>query len=244
MQYFFSLIIFIGSVFGIPANEKPVVIVELFTSEGCSSCPPADLLLSEIVDNQYSDVDVIGLSFHVDYWDYIGWKDPYASNHFTQRQRTYARKFKSRQIYTPQMIVNGKHEFVGSDSKRWRHYLDQEKANISAISLQIENQRIVDNELTISVKSSQDYTSILNVAIVERGLSQEVNRGENRGKKLYHDNVVRVFTSRQFDGQPNTFKLDLPSDMSLGNASLVLYTQEEQSWEVLQAMKVDLKTID
>ena len=99
-------------------NEKPFVVVELFTSEGCSSCPPADELLSEIVDGRYENTDVIGLSFHVDYWDYIGWKDPYASRDFTNRQRIYAEKLRSHQLYTPQMVVNGKHEFVGSNRQQ------------------------------------------------------------------------------------------------------------------------------
>ena len=120
MQFIFSFLIVISSFFNnVDDATKPIVVVELFTSEGCSSCPPADKLLSRIVDDANDHVEVLALSFHVDYWDYIGWKDPYAKSTFTQRQRAYARKFYSSQIYTPQMVVNGKHEFVGSDQRKW-----------------------------------------------------------------------------------------------------------------------------
>ena len=92
------------------AGERPIV-VELFTSQGCSSCPPADALLGELAKR----TDVLALGFHVDYWDYIGWKDPYASKLATKRQRQYAETFKLSYVYTPQMVVNGVTESVGSD---------------------------------------------------------------------------------------------------------------------------------
>ena len=91
-------------------------VVELFTSQGCSSCPPADELLAE-VQEQYGD-DVITLSYHVDYWDYIGWKDPFASQAITQKQYAYATAFRSRQVYTPQAVINGNSHFTGSDQRK------------------------------------------------------------------------------------------------------------------------------
>ncbi|MEO1256072.1 MAG: DUF1223 domain-containing protein, partial [Bacteroidota bacterium] len=102
-------------------------MIELFTSEGCSSCPPADRLLSSVINNTDKNVEVLGLSFHVDYWDYIGWKDPYASKAYSTRQRVYGRKFQNRSIYTPQMIVNGKHEFVGSNRNALNQSLSDEE---------------------------------------------------------------------------------------------------------------------
>ena len=92
---------------------KPIVVLELFTSQGCSSCPPADALLNE-VKYKYSNNQVIALSYHVDYWNYIGWKDPFSKKEFSDKQRAYSSKFYSNSIYTPQIVVNGKEHFVGS----------------------------------------------------------------------------------------------------------------------------------
>jgi hypothetical protein len=94
------------------------VLIELFTSEGCSSCPPADRLLEKLAAENNDKVYV--LSFHVDYWNYIGWKDPFSQARFSQRQRNYARQFSLESIYTPQMVVNGVAEFVGSDEQKLR----------------------------------------------------------------------------------------------------------------------------
>ena len=104
-------------------NNSPssFAVVELFTSEGCSSCPPADKLLGEIVANaRENKKSVFALAFHVDYWDYIGWKDPYAKKAFSERQQRYAQTFRSNRIYTPQMVVNGTEEFVGSNRAKAR----------------------------------------------------------------------------------------------------------------------------
>ncbi|MEM6829283.1 MAG: DUF1223 domain-containing protein [Bacteroidota bacterium] len=226
------------------AQTKPVVIVELFTSEGCSSCPPADRLLAAAVEKNDNDVEVIGLSFHVDYWDYIGWKDPYASSEFTQRQRSYARKFQSSQMYTPQMIVNGTHEFVGSDRKKLNSALNKEKKKQSEVDFNI---KVIDRnkeQLVVTISSNQKDKAILNVVVVEKDLSQEVKRGENRGRTLKHDHVVRAFSSRQFDGQTHTFKLDLPEGLDISQSSLVVYAQKEDTWEVIDGQKLDLKLIN
>ena len=241
MQFFISFLLLLPTVHLTEPVEKPFVLVELFTSEGCSSCPPADVLLSNIVDSEYEGVEVIGLSFHVDYWDYIGWKDPYASQKYTQRQRAYARKFYSNQVYTPQMVVNGKHEFVGSDRAKWRSVLGKTKSKKSTYVIDLQKLSIENDELVIQVGSVSESKVVLNAAIVERGLSQEVTRGENRGRKLSHDNVVRSFKTRQFDGQSNEIRLDIPTDLSLSNSSIILYAQDEKSWEVVGALKRPLQ---
>lgn len=101
------------------AAEDAFAVVELFTSEGCSSCPPADRLLGDFVDDaRNNDKRIFALAFHVDYWNYLGWEDIYASSEFSDRQRTYAEALKTNRIYTPQMIVNGNDEFVGSNRNR------------------------------------------------------------------------------------------------------------------------------
>ena len=223
------------------AQMKPIVVVELFTSEGCSSCPPADKLLSKIVSQSHEEVEVLGLSFHVSYWDYIGWKDPYASQGFVSRQRTYARKFYNSSTYTPQMVVNGKHEFVGSNQSEWRDVFDKERKKTFLSTLEISSVSIQNNQLSVTVSSPKIEKSLLNVAIVEKGLSQNVTRGENRGKVLLHSNVVRAYASRPFDGKSNQFQLEIPQGLNLSNASLILYTQQQDTWHVnaAKAMKMD-----
>ena len=235
IQFIFVLAISIG----IHAQEKPIVVVELFTSEGCSSCPPADRLLSSIVKSENDDVEVLGLSFHVDYWDYIGWKDPYASRDFTIRQRAYARRFGLNSIYTPQMVVNGKHEFVGSSRSQWVQSFQVEKRYTHDLKLEVSIIELSSEDITVTIKSDET-NSLVNVAVVETGLSQDVKRGENRGRRLTHDNVVRAFDTRTFDGSENTFKLNLPEDLNLENASLIVYSQQNNSWKVNGAKRLSL----
>ncbi|MFY0600228.1 MAG: DUF1223 domain-containing protein [Cyclobacteriaceae bacterium] len=170
------LVLILLSLLATPESEeqKPFIVVELFTSEGCSSCPSADRLLSKIVDHDYENVEVIGLSFHVDYWDYIGWKDPYAHKKFTQRQRVYAQKLKSHQVYTPQMVVNGKYEFVGSDKGKWNQLSEKLSKENPKYDLKIDNISLNNNQIKFEASANDTRELILNVAIVERGLSQNV----------------------------------------------------------------------
>lgn len=226
--------------FTLKAQDKPIVVVELFTSEGCSSCPPADRLLSKIVDSTDEDVEVFGLSFHVDYWDYIGWKDPYANQAYTSRQRAYGRKFGLRSIYTPQMIVNGKHEFVGSSSSNWKLAYTRESDLLPDLELNLEIVSLTRDEIKINVSSVKVESTIINVALVEKGLEQQVIRGENTGRKLAHDNVVRAFKTRSFDGKKNTFTLVIPEDLNVDNSSLIVYSQHNESWKINGAKRMNL----
>ncbi len=218
-------------------QDKPIVVVELFTSEGCSSCPPADRLLSSIVSDQNEDVEVLGLSFHVDYWDYIGWKDPYASSDYTLRQRAYGRKFNLNTIYTPQMIVNGKHQFVGSSRSEWYRALSLESGSTPQIELEVSILSKTGAALSFTVQSKNSTNSQINVAIVEKNLAQDVKRGENRGRRLSHDNVVRSFDTRSFDGKENKFTLQLPEGLKEEDASLIVYSQASDSWTINGAKK-------
>lgn len=226
-----------------PSAKKPFVIVELFTSEGCSSCPSADRLLSEIVDEQQSDVEVIGLSFHVDYWDYIGWKDPYARKEFTQRQRAYATKLRSYQVYTPQMVVNGKHEFVGSDRRTWARVLSTESNSQPNFNFELDELSRAKGKLAFTIATDDYKGLLLNVAVVERGLSQQVTRGENRGRKLHHDNVVRAYNILPFNQSEQQLSIEIPSDLDDENSSLVVYFQQASNYEIVGARQIPLSDI-
>ena len=218
-------------------------VVELFTSEGCSSCPPADKLLGEIVANARENKNpVFALAFHVDYWDYIGWKDAYAKKAFSERQQRYAQTFRSNRIYTPQMVINGTEEFVGSNRAKARANIESALKKSADFTLFLEKSGSKgSNQLEIEYKLSKlPEDAVLNLALVERGLVQNIKRGENSGMKLHHENVVRSFISSELKKQTGRITLKLPSSVNLDNCSIIGYVQDEDSMEILAASGVEL----
>jgi len=195
MQHFFlTLIIASLSLFKADDtpkdNYKPVVVLELFTSQGCSSCPSADKLLKE-VKQTYSETDVITLSYHVDYWDYIGWKDPFAKEAFTNKQRVYGSKFYSSSIYTPQVVVNGKEHFVGSQrstmNTKLKSYLSKQSVN----SVSISNSRVANGKVNFDYVIEGDIANkSIRLALVINDRETYVKRGENRSRTLNNSNIV------------------------------------------------------
>lgn len=177
-----------------PAPRVPV-LVELFTSEGCSSCPPADAFLSRLLSTQpVSDTEVIPLEFHVDYWDRLGWKDPFSSAAFTKRQQGYSSVFGSDRVYTPQMVVDGAAEIVGSDEGRAvdaiRHAAARPHLPIG-VSATTRGSAALRVSVDAPAAPADSEPVDIVVALVEDGLTTSVTRGENRGRKLTHTAVVR-----------------------------------------------------
>ena len=164
--------------------ENEFLVVELFTSQGCHSCPPADRLLSKLVSEAEAEGKTIfPLSFHVDYWNYLGWKDPYSQSKFSDRQRRYANQLGS-SVYTPQMVFNGISETVGSRPERVKRHLKKsvKKLDNSDIRLQA---AVDNNQIQIEYAvSNATNDAILQIALVERNIVDQIARGENRGKKL------------------------------------------------------------
>ena len=207
---------------GLLAQEaRPVALVELFTSQGCSSCPRADQLLSRLV--AAGDSSIIALSFHVDYWDRLGWKDPYSAKQYTIRQQQYAKTFGSSTIYTPQMVVNGSANFVGSDEPKAKKAIAQALKNTSRhIDLTID--RIESGKITAVYHISELSDSrVLHLALVERNITTAVRRGENGGRTLHHDNVVRTLMTLRDPGTKNTAQIAIPDGLKLKEASLVAF---------------------
>ncbi|MEO5929863.1 MAG: DUF1223 domain-containing protein [Candidatus Kapaibacterium sp.] len=178
------------------AAAAPIAVVELFTSEGCSSCPPADRLLSAITDEVRKDGrKIFPLSFHVDYWNKLGWRDPFSDAAYSSRQSAYVRALGTDGAYTPQMIVNGQAEFVGSDATMARAKIAE------ALGMPAESEITLNAVLDTTAKIVTIHYGVsgarpgesLNLALTERDLDVEVARGENGGRKLHHDNVVRAF---------------------------------------------------
>jgi hypothetical protein len=235
-----------------PTGEKTPVIIELFTSEGCSSCPPADVLLMQLEEKQpIAGAQIIALSEHVDYWNRLGWADPYSSALFSQRQSEYSQAFGLRDIYTPQMVVDGKAEFVGSNAQRAREViteaLNTPKAKLSiALAFKAQAKEI---PVTVSVESLPEIrkgdTAEILLAIAESNLNSNVLRGENSGRKLEHTAVVRKLQNignidsgkQNFTATQNLF---FDKGWNLDNLKVVAFVQERASRRILGAASVKL----
>jgi hypothetical protein len=229
-------------------TATPFAVVELFTSEGCSSCPPADRLLGKLVkDAEQGHRAVFALSFHVDYWNKLGWRDPYSDAAFSRRQEKYAEAFKSGGVYTPQMIVNGRAEFVGSDRARARRDIDLalKQPARAAVKLSQGPTKGPASVVFAYEVTGAGRSSVLNVAVVERGLVTEVKRGENGGRTLRHENVVRAFETRPLgEAAAGTVELKVPAELVRGNSSAVAYVQKTDTRAILGATAVELQPSD
>lgn len=233
------------------ADDAPpaFAVVELFTSEGCSSCPPADAVLAECVqDAREHGKRVYCLAFQVDYWNRLGWADPYSDAAFTRRQNGYAQTFSSNQVYTPQMIVNGTEEFVGSERERSRKSIDAALKRPAKALVKLREEKGGEKEnkagaVIVSYESSAaPKGAVVNIAVVERGLVSKVARGENADRTLHHENVVRVFRTVPLDETAKgSVELKLPTDLVQKNASVIAYVQETAGGgSVLGANAIDL----
>ncbi|MHA1157190.1 MAG: DUF1223 domain-containing protein [Alphaproteobacteria bacterium] len=170
---------------GTPVGTQPRSVVELFTSQGCSSCPPADKLMGEFADRE----DILALSFNVDVWDWIGWKDTLASPANTERQRAYATAMGERSIYTPQVIVDGRTHMVGSDRDRIEQTLRQAEPLSVPIHLVA-----TEDSVTVSIGGAEQAdmpNGVLWLVLYDRSVTVMIERGENTGRTLTYNNVVR-----------------------------------------------------
>jgi hypothetical protein len=237
------------------ATARPAaiaVIVELFTSEGCSSCPPADQLLAKLEAEQpVRNVEIIALEQHVDYWNNGGWMDPFSSGSFTARQYEYAAKLGNGNAYTPQMVVDGQAEFVGSRNGQARSVIEQaagkQKTEVMvAATGQDKGEKIQVTVGAVTNLSSGDTAEVW-MAITETGLHSNVRGGENSGEDLHHAAVVRklwkIGTAKNpggtsFSGE-ELIKLD--RGWKRENVRMVAFAQEKKSKRILGAGSVKLQ---
>lgn len=230
-----------------PDGERTPVVVELFTSEGCSSCPPADRVLEQLVREQpVAAAEVIGLGQHVDYWDQLGWRDRFSSSALTNRQRVYADAFRVDSIYTPQMVVDGRTEFVGSNAGAARQAIVQAAAaphgridlSIESSSADAVNAIIAISGLPAPGKGDHDEAI---VAVTENNLKSDVRRGENRGRTLTHAAVVRSLTavgqvaSGAGAASFTVPKIALGPDWDRSRLTVVAFVQESRSRRIVAA---------
>ncbi len=190
----FALLVSARTPAGEPAPTRVPVLVELFTSEGCSSCPPADATLARLLRTQpVPGVEVIALGEHVDYWDSLGWRDPFSSHESTLRQSRYAELFGSGRIYTPQAVVGGQLDVVGSDEAELRNALEGLRSQPRG-TIRLRPAAGEDGALTLHVDAEglpAHGPAEVMLAVVEDGLVSKVARGENGGRTLEHAAVLR-----------------------------------------------------
>lgn len=204
------------------------VVVELYTSQGCSSCPPADEIMAQLA----KDPRVIALALHVDYWDYLGWKDKFADPKFTARQKAYAKAIRDRMVYTPQMIVQGQDRVVGSRADEVEAAIRQHLGRVSAVRMVAE--RGEGGRLTIRAEADPPPGKTLRVQLVRFRPAQEVaiKRGENSGRKVTYHNIV---TSWQVLGDWTGEAPLLMEAEAGGNEPAVVIIQSEGPGEILAA---------
>ena len=209
--------------------------IELFTSQGCSSCPPADLNLGKLATRP----DIVALSFHVDYWDYIGWKDRFASKESTERQRIYARTLKQRYVYTPEMVVDGRAHEPGVKVSTIEGLLADARRQ-SPKRTTPELKRTADGALTIRLAVAKlDQPADVIVFAYDRRHSTPIERGENNGRRLENFNVVRRFeVVSQWDGREQQWTV--PADRFQPDQGIAVLVQQADQGPVLGANKLEL----
>jgi hypothetical protein len=176
---------------GAPPKLGPTpVVVELFTSQGCSSCPPADALIHAIANDPAMRGRVIPLAFHVDYWDSLGWRDPFSSAEWTQRQARYARTMRLNSAYTPQAVVNGTREFVGSNAAAMSAALEKASNEKTRADITLTARR-EGTSLIATIHATVPANDDLLLAIVEDGVTMRIEHGENAGRTITNDAIVR-----------------------------------------------------
>lgn len=222
-----------------PAHPDRLVVVELFTSQGCSSCPPADRLLSRLGSDPQLEGRVVPLSFHVDYWNRLGWQDPFSSATWTQRQERYARALRARSLYTPQMVINGEREMVGSSESRVRDAIRRSLAEPPAGTLDVRLGDLTEVELPVTVHAELigRRTHDLVLALFQTGLETDVPRGENAGRHLANDYVVRHLeeVAELTADAPKvaaTFRLEVEPDWTAGDLGVAAFLQDPKTLAV------------
>ena len=211
-------------------SHDAVAVVELFTSEGCSSCPPADDVLGELSRSPAAGRSVFTLALHVDYWDDLGWPDRFASPELTARQRAYARAFGLRGMYTPQMVVGGTEQFTGSDRDSADAAIARELARAAPVHLTLHASRSAAGVFAVDwTASGMAPGEQLVLALVESSASTMVRAGENSGRTLHHTNVVRALVSVPLSRPSGTATLALTAGKTMGPGSVVGFAQRPAS---------------
>ncbi len=222
------------------AEIEHLTVLELFTSQGCSSCPPADALMGEYARKP----KMIALTYAVDYWDYLGWKDTLAKPAHARRQQAYAVKRSDREVYTPQMVINGMSHAVGSRKQQINTRIKSTEKKLSTIHVPVKVSETVDT-LTITIGDApialQNKDATLWLVLYQSVVDVTIVRGENRGRKITYYNVVREMTpAGMWHGKMITIDLPKSGLMQAGYDGFALLLQQETGGPILGATRHDL----
>jgi len=219
-------------------NDKGFAVVELFTSEGCSSCPPADELVAKI-QKEDTDKPVYILAFHVDYWNRLGWKDVFSNADYSKRQNDYANFLHLQSVYTPQIVVDGKTEFVGSEESTLRAAIHNSLQKTSIAQLSLDIIKTSKNDVGLKYDVSGNYNnSILQIALVQKWAQTKVERGENGGRTLAHAQIVRKLQSATLNANSGKTTIALPSNFDPASWEIIGFVQNSTNGVISAAAKV------
>jgi hypothetical protein len=202
-------------------NFEPVVVLELFTSQGCSSCPPADLLLRELVDN--SSQALYAVSYHVDYWNYIGWEDPFSKAEYTAMQSTYNDQLHSRSNYTPELIINGKEHMVGSDAAKIKSRIEAAGSERATNSVDLSEVRIDVEGISANYEISGDLQGKrIKAVLLLNERTTYVKRGENGGRALLNSQIALDVRYQMHPNSRGTLTFPIPGLLTSGDTLYLL----------------------
>lgn len=237
----FCLPAWAGEPIVVSSGEHRTAVVELYTSEGCSSCPPADRWLTQLVEIPRHELDVLALSFHVDYWDYLGWKDRFGSSAYSERQRKLGANNRQRTIYTPEFFVDGM-EARGAST-----IVDKiREANAQAAPLALELRVARDrSELVLDLHTPGNRAggAQLRYLVYENNLSTDVERGENSGRTLRHQQVVRYLSRPRSLRRDNRYRIAIDPEWRRENLGVAVLVTTPGDLEYLQALHTPVASL-
>jgi hypothetical protein len=219
------------------SKQGGFALVELFTSEGCSSCPPADEAVGRLKGWKNN---VYVLSFHVDYWNHLGWKDLFSNASYSRRQQDYGSIFHLSSIYTPQIVVNGRSQFVGSDESRLRETIEASLKEIPGSEIRVNAKQANKNQILVSCITTGDPELKLNLALVQNFTKDFIQRGENKGETLNHYYTVRDFRSLSDQTGTSASYLDIPTGSQLADLTVIAFLQNPKTGNVVAATQSSL----
>jgi len=213
-------------------SYKSFALLELFTSEGCSSCPAADRLLPQLAT---MDSNIITVSFHVDYWNDLGWEDKFSKAEFTSRQRAYGQQLHLESIYTPQLVINGQYELVGSNRSRAEAAIKTALGEKAVIRLDFDEVKRAGEKVSVRFHVDGELKNQnIFAALVQKQAETNVRAGENRGSKLSHSNLVRSLIKKTAQ-QKMDFEISFPKDLTDDNWTIVLFSQDKNDLRITGA---------
>lgn len=238
-----SLSAYAGESIEVSSGDRQTAVVELYTSEGCSSCPPADRWLSRLIEAPKDEVNVLALAFHVDYWDYLGWKDRFSSAEYTRRQRHLGANNQQRTIYTPEFFVNGMEARGASNILDKIQQANQRKAPLE-LKLTVSRE---DTGLLLELHSPGDRSTVGQIhhryLVYENNLSTDVKRGENSGETLKHQQVVRYMSKTQNLQQNNQHRIAIEPDWNPQNIGVAVLVTSPGDRDYLQALHTPVASL-